>query len=98
MWNSWSTVAEASQAEKGFRASRTTLCPTASPVQALLQPLPWIRQRAGLWGVNEAGMRFLYPSLMESRQKGSALGFSPCFAYAYLCDTGIVELSVPYYV
>lgn len=28
------------------------------PMQALLQPLPWIRQRAGLWDVFEGGMRF----------------------------------------
>lgn len=38
MWNSWSAVAEASQVENGFRASRTNTCPTALRVQAASAP------------------------------------------------------------
>lgn len=37
------------------------LCSSALPTQALLQPLPWIRQKACLWDVFGDGMRFSSP-------------------------------------
>lgn len=83
MWNSWSDLAKSISSGELVPCKLARSCPIASPVQALLQPLPWIRQRAGLWGVHEAGMCFFVPPCSNPGQR-KCLSFSPCFVYGYL--------------